>query len=105
MNRRLLWTPTARADVYDIIDYISAENPDAAERAAQKIETVANNLAVFATGRQGRVTGTYEKLVTGLPYIIAYEIKPLPDGSEMVIILHLIHAAREWQPGSWPPSD
>ena len=46
-------------------------------------------------GRSGRVTGTYEKLVPGLPYILAYEIVSRPEG-ELIAILHVLHGARDW---------
>lgn len=55
-----------------------------------------------ATGRRGRVTGTYEKVVTGRPYIIAYAIEAMQAGGERVVILHVIHAARDWPKGQWP---
>jgi toxin ParE1/3/4 len=56
----------------------------------------------MATGRQGRVTGTYEKVVPGLPYIIAYRLVALPEGSEKLVILRVIRGARKWLPEQWP---
>ena len=56
----------------------------------------------MATGRPGRVTGTYEKPVAGLPHIIAYAIEPRPDGSERVVVLRVIHGARNWEEEDWP---
>jgi plasmid stabilization system protein ParE len=55
----------------------------------------------MATGRPGRVGGTYEKPVTRLPYIIAYAID-LVAGRETVVILRVIHGARDWQLDEWP---
>lgn len=37
--------------------------------------------------------GTYEKSVAGLPYIIAYEVVTLPDGTELVAVLR---GGRDW---------
>jgi plasmid stabilization system protein ParE len=65
------------------------------------VGTTAANLQDFATGRPGRVPGTYEKSVRGLPYIVAYELVSL-GGEEVVAILRVIHAARDWPEGSWP---
>ena len=56
----------------------------------------------MATGRPGRVAGTYEKVVPGLPYILAYAIQPLPDSAELIVILRTIHGARDWPKGKWP---
>lgn len=55
----------------------------------------------MATGRSGRVAGTFEKVTAGLPYILAYEIVPRIEG-EAVIILHVVHGARDWPAEEWP---
>lgn len=55
----------------------------------------------MATGRPGRVNGTYEKLVPRLPYILAYAIVS-QDGREIVTILRVIHTARDWREDDWP---
>ena len=52
-------------------------------------------------GRPGRVTGSYEKLVTGLPYILVYAIAQ-GSGEETVAIIRVIHTAREWSAEEWP---
>jgi plasmid stabilization system protein ParE len=48
------------------------------------------------------VAGTYEKPVKELPYIIAYALQPMPDGGERIIIVRVIHGARDWPEGEWP---
>ena len=55
----------------------------------------------MATGRPGRVSGTYEKLVSGLPYILAYAIAS-QGGREVIAILCVIHMARDWCEEDWP---
>ena len=102
MKRAVVWSHVARAEYLDVIRYIAADDPDAAARVADRIETAGALLADFATGRPGRVHGTYEKVVSGLPYILAYEIVTRPDGGETVAILHVIHGARDWPAGRWP---
>jgi plasmid stabilization system protein ParE len=67
----------------------------------QKIQEIAETLTTFATGRAGRILGTYEKPIPGLPHILAYELADRP-GEQLVFILHVIHTSRDWQPGSWP---
>lgn len=55
----------------------------------------------MATGRPGRVTGTYETPLGRLPYIIAYELRPIA-GRESVVIVRIIHTSRDWLPEEWP---
>ena len=97
--RRLIWTDGARADFDSAIRYIAADRPIAGRQVGQRILAAASALAEMPTGRRGRVVGTYEKVVTGLPYILAYEID---DQDGVVRILHLIHGARDWPNDSWP---
>ena len=59
-------------------------------------------LGEMATGRPGRRSGTYEKVVTRLPYILAYALRPDPDLGESVVILRVVHTARDW-PGDGGP--
>jgi plasmid stabilization system protein ParE len=101
-QRTVIWEPAARSDYYDILHFIAADNPVAALKVADRIEAAAEMLGEMAIGKAGRVFGTYEWLVTGLPYIIAYEILGLPSGSEAITILHVIHMSRDWPDGAWP---
>ena len=41
---------------------------------AIRIDRTIQAIAATPTGRQGRVSGTYEKVVRGLPYIVAYAL-------------------------------
>ena len=102
MRRPVEWSRAALHDFDRSIAYIAIRNPSAATRVAERIDKAARLLGEMASGRQGRVTGTYEKVVHGLPYIIAYRLVPLPDGAEKVVILRVIHGARKWLPKEWP---
>ena len=99
MTRRVLWADSALADLLHQISHIAADDPDAAERVARRIREAGAGLGTYATGHPGRVPGTYEKSVVGLPYILAYALRD-DDGS--VAILRVIHAAREWRAKHWP---
>ena len=101
MKRTVVWSNTARDDDLDIIRFIAQANPDAAERVADTIDRVVAHLGDRATGRPGRVTGTYKKVIPGLPTIVAYELTDQPGGGR-VAILHVIHGARDWQEEGWP---
>ena len=99
MIRRVQWSTDALDDLKRQIEPIALDNPDAAMRVARRIRETGTGLGAFATGRPGRVSGTYEKSVVGLPYIIAYA---LTDGGGTVSILRVIHAARDWAADVWP---
>ncbi|MBE0455385.1 MAG: type II toxin-antitoxin system RelE/ParE family toxin [Roseovarius sp.] len=101
MSRPVRWSTDALTDLADQVAYIAAENPSAARRMADAIDKSALALGDMPTGRTGRVTGTYEKSVTGLPYILAYAITQA-GGEETVAIVRVIHTARNWPAEKWP---
>ncbi|GGE22503.1 plasmid stabilization protein [Polymorphobacter glacialis] len=101
MTRPVLWSRDALDDLKKQLVYIAGTNPVAASRVVDRLRKAAAQLEDFATGRPGRVAGTYEKSVTGLPYVIAYEIVPRDTG-EVVAILRVIHTARDWPEETWP---
>jgi len=101
VTRPVRWSRAALNDLKDQLAYIARYNPAAARDVTARIRHSAKALEELATGRPGRVGGTYEKPVTRLPYIIAYEIKAL-DARETVVILRVIHAARDWPADAWP---
>jgi toxin ParE1/3/4 len=100
--RAVVWSAAALDDTDSIVAYIAADNLAAARRVVDKIEATAERLGRMAIGRKGRVTGTYEKPVVGLPYIVAYALEKLPSGEERVVILRVVHMARHWPKGEWP---
>jgi toxin ParE1/3/4 len=99
VTRRVEWSDEALEDVIAQALYIAANDKDAARRIARRIRETGARLGDFATGHPGRVAGTYEKSVSGLPYILAYA---LTDGDRAVSILRVIHAARDWSAEAWP---
>ena len=100
--REVFWSKGALDDLNSVIQYIAAENPAAALSVISKIEKAGNALGNMATGRKGRVSGTYEKPVAGLAYIMAYAIEQRRDGGERVVVLRVIHGARDWKDAEWP---
>ena len=85
MRRPVIWTRAALGDLNAQIAYIAHENPAAARRVAERIRATGNGLQDFATGHPGRVAGTYEKSVAGLPYIIAYAIDRNDDAETIAV--------------------
>jgi len=96
---RVLWSAAALQDYDQTIAYIAGKNPDAAGRVADIIDRTARELGALQIGRRGRVAGTYEKIVPRLPYVLAYAID---EADNSVVMLHVIHGARDWPPGQWP---
>lgn len=101
MSRPVHWTRAALDDLKAQIEYIAADNVDAAEKVAARLSATAVALGEMATGRHGRVSGTYEKSVHRLPYILAYEFDFM-GRDEVIVILRVIHTARNWPPENWP---
>ncbi len=101
MSREVRWSNDALTDFSDQVAYIAADNPSAARRVADAIDRTARALGEMPTGRPGRVTGTYEKPVKGLPYIVAYSLTQA-HGEEVVAIVRVIHTSRNWSAETWP---
>ncbi len=97
MRRRVLWAESAVEDLAQTLEYIAADNPAAAHEMIDRIMETGEQLAEFATGRRGRVHGTYERMVAGTPFIIAYELA----GSD-INILRVIHGVRDWTGDGFP---
>lgn len=89
--RVLEWQQVARADLLEILDYISDDNPDAAQRLKGDIEAKAAKLPAHPRlYREGRVAGTRE-MVVRLNYVVVYT-----EDERAVTILRILHAARQW---------
>ncbi|HVV93637.1 MAG TPA: type II toxin-antitoxin system RelE/ParE family toxin [Hyphomicrobiales bacterium] len=101
MRRAVSWSREALDDLKEQVEYVAADNPRAAEGISQRILQTAKLLGAIATGRRGRSAGTYEKSISGLPYVLAYEIIGDPAG-ETISILRVIHTSRNWPPEGWP---
>jgi len=91
--RAIDWTRLARADLLAIVDYISDDNPDAAQRIKEDIEAKVAKLPDFPQlYRNGRIEGTREMLVRA-NYIVVYCEDPLT-----IRVLRVLHAAQQWPP-------
>jgi len=90
---RLFWTPDATQDRDEIYDYIEADNPSAALALDELFSEKAGRLIDHpGLGRPGRVAGTRE-LVAHHNYILVYDVV-----GELVRVLRVMHAARQWPP-------
>jgi toxin ParE1/3/4 len=88
---RVTYASAARRDLDAIIDYISLEDRAAAERIFYAISDSVARLGDYPNmGHVGRVPDTRELSVTGLPYIVVYEVS-----TEAVTVLAVFHGARD----------
>ena len=86
------WTRKALENLEDAVDYIANDKPVAATKVASKILNAAERLAEQpGMGRPGRVSGTRELIVAGLPYILPYVVR---EGS--IFILRVMHTSMKW---------
>ena len=94
---KLRYTAEARRHIAAIFDYINERNPIAATQAVSRIRLAAERLAEFPRiGHTGRVSGTHEWVVRGLPYILVYDIS---TGGAEVVVLGVFHGAQDREPG------
>lgn len=97
-RRRVLWSRSALDDLKSTVRYVARDNPQAARRLAATIRKAGARLGLSATGRPGRVAGTYEKVPAPLPYILIYGFATRPGSTEDLVILYVVHGARDWPP-------
>jgi toxin ParE1/3/4 len=91
---RLRYTAQAREHIAAIFGYIRDRNRVAATEVVARIRQSAERLAEFPrVGHAGRVVGTYEWVMRGLPYIIVYQLGA--DDSDEILILGVFHAAQD----------
>jgi toxin ParE1/3/4 len=88
----IVWTTLARQDVNAIWDFMEQRNPDAAEMIDSEILRAVEGLLQFPKrGKPGRVKGTRELVVLGLPYVVVYLL-----GESRIVILRVLHGAQNW---------
>jgi len=86
------WTEPAALALENIQDYIARDNPSAAFEVSKKIHYATEQLRDHARlGRVGRVRGTYELVISDLPFIVPYRIK-----NKEIQILSVYHTSRKW---------
>jgi toxin ParE1/3/4 len=86
------WTRKALINLDQEATYIAQDDPDAAARTVERIESAVRKLGDHpALGRPGRVPGTRELVVSDTPYIVPYRVR-----RRTVEILRVFHSARKW---------
>ena len=89
----VLWSDLALADLTALHDYISNDDPRAADAVVRRIvDLVERQLPRMPeSGRPGRVPKTRELVVSGSPYFVPYRVN-----ADRIEVLRVIHGARRW---------
>ena len=89
---RIEWTRRAAGNLDAVQAYIEADDPVAAARVALRILAAVQQLADHPElGRAGRVPGTRELVVAGLPYTVPYRVV-----GSVVQVLRVFHDRTRW---------
>lgn len=95
--RNVAWSARALNDLNSTFQFIARDTDQNANLVVDRIDAAAKLLGQTPIGRYGRVSGTYEKPVRRAPYIIIYALS-----DDSVVILRIIHGARDWPENEWP---
>jgi toxin ParE1/3/4 len=88
----LRWTEEAADDLEQIADYLFLNAPGRAEATVRAIYGAPFGLLTFPhRGRPGKKEGTRELVLSGLPYIVVYQIT-----GEVIPIGRILHGALKW---------
>lgn len=89
---KIVWTRRALREIDQAFAFVARDNSAAASALVAAIEARAAVLAEHPEiGRPGRVDGTRELVLSGLPYILPYRVR---DGR--IEILAVFHSSRAW---------
>jgi len=89
---KIRWTDVAAADLKSVHEYLSEHAPARADTIVDRILAGIDVLEQYPNlGRQGRIDGTRELVITGTPFIVFYRLQ-----KSQVEILGVLHAARKW---------
>lgn len=89
---RVSWLGEALLDLDEIEACVAKDHSAVATEVVLKIIRAVSLLGKQpGIGRAGRVPGTKELVVSGLPYIVPYRVK-----NEVVQVLRVYHTSRKW---------
>ena len=88
----IVWSPRAIGHLGDLREYIARDHPGAANRIAMMLLAAVERLAELPNlGRPGRVAGTRELVVPGMPYVIPYRVR-----GDRLEIVGVFHGGQKW---------
>jgi toxin ParE1/3/4 len=86
----VIWRPIALAEYKAALAFAAKEHLVYADLISERIIKAITLLTKINVGRNGRISGTFEKSVYKTPYIISY----LDEGNK-VVILHIIYTSKK----------
>lgn len=93
---RIEWSDGARADLLDIVDYISDDNPQAAQLLKNEIEAKVNALPEHPKKyAKSRRAPDYRQLTVRSNYLVFYRLisEKVP---QIIDVAAVVHARRKW---------
>lgn len=89
---QIRWAPAAASDILAIAEHLQKEHSLWAQSTVSTLFQATESLQQFPyRGRVGRLSGTHELVVPGLPFVIVYRIQ-----SQTVEIARILHGAQNW---------
>jgi toxin ParE1/3/4 len=89
---QIKWQNRAISDLQHLQEYITQENPRAAQQVANRIIQAVDLLrSQPGMGRPGRAPNTRELIVNGTPYLLPYRVR-----NNVLEILRVLHGAMKW---------
>jgi len=99
---KVIWSATGVRDLREIIEFIRPESAKGSATVRRKVLNTALRLGQMPySGRTGRIDGTRETVVPGVPFIVVYQVS-----TDAVEIVGIWHTARLWPEsfGAWNPA-
>lgn len=93
MTRQVIWSRVALDDLKSAAAFVARNDAEAGRRIGRTIRARGDALARYDTGRPGRLSGTREKSLTDIGYILAYEVS-----DKTIVIVRVIHTRHDWPP-------
>ncbi len=86
------WTQSALEDLESARESVVSEFPQYLDQAIETISNSLDQLTKFPeSGREGRVRGTRELVLSPSPFIIVYRIK-----NKSIEVLAFLHQSKKW---------
>ena len=89
---RVRLTRAAEDDIAGVYTYYAERDPDLAGRVSRAIVGAIDGLVDFPLmGREGKVSGTRERIMTRYPYRIVYRLM-----GEQIFVVRVLHQSQNW---------
>ena len=89
---KIIWSRRALRHLVALHDYTAQDSPNNAAVVARRI---LDNVDLLATqpqmGRPGRIVGTRELVIPGVPYVVPYRVR-----GERLELIAVFHGRQKW---------